>query len=277
VPTWDSTGKLVKDINNLDFRQIFLVNFPDRNANGIADPIEAGAVMSAASFIPTSVAPDSWTSFFGANLAPALLTPTTTTLPSTLGGVTVDVTDNAGVKRPALLQFVSPQQINFLMPSGTAAGDATVTVSTPDFHTASATAQITTVSPGLFSANSNGQGVAAGVALRIDAQGKQTSQIVFRCTGGAGACVSTPIDLGAATDQVILLLYGTGFRGFKSKVTAKIGGQTADVLGAAAQSQFPGLDQVNLRVPPALAGKGEVPIELTVDGKRANTVTVNIR
>ncbi len=40
VPTYDSTGNLVKDINNNDFRQIFLVNFPDENNNGIADPIE---------------------------------------------------------------------------------------------------------------------------------------------------------------------------------------------------------------------------------------------
>jgi hypothetical protein len=32
-----------------------------------------------------------------------------------------------------------------------------------------------------------------------------------------------------------------------------------------------------VRVPPSLAGKGEVPIVVIVDGKRANTVTVNIR
>lgn len=40
VPTYDSTGKLVKDAGGSDFRQIFLVNFPDANGNGIADPIE---------------------------------------------------------------------------------------------------------------------------------------------------------------------------------------------------------------------------------------------
>lgn len=40
VPTYDPSGKLVKDFNNNDFRQIFLVNFPDENGNGIADPIE---------------------------------------------------------------------------------------------------------------------------------------------------------------------------------------------------------------------------------------------
>jgi hypothetical protein len=40
VPTWDSTGKLVKDFGNNDFRQIFLVWFPDDNYNGIVDSIE---------------------------------------------------------------------------------------------------------------------------------------------------------------------------------------------------------------------------------------------
>jgi hypothetical protein len=40
VPTYDSTGKLVKDAGGNDFRQIFLVRFPDRNGNGIADAAE---------------------------------------------------------------------------------------------------------------------------------------------------------------------------------------------------------------------------------------------
>jgi hypothetical protein len=39
VPTY-SDGKLVKDAGGNDFRQIFMVNFPDANGNGIADPIE---------------------------------------------------------------------------------------------------------------------------------------------------------------------------------------------------------------------------------------------
>ncbi|NWF84379.1 MAG: DUF3748 domain-containing protein [Bryobacteraceae bacterium] len=40
VPTYDSTGKLVKDAGGKDFRQIFLVRFPDQDGNGIADPAE---------------------------------------------------------------------------------------------------------------------------------------------------------------------------------------------------------------------------------------------
>ena len=40
VPAADAAGKPLKDAAGLDFRQIFLVAFPDRNRNGIADPIE---------------------------------------------------------------------------------------------------------------------------------------------------------------------------------------------------------------------------------------------
>lgn len=40
APTYDSTGKLVKDAGGNDFRQIFLVRFPDQDGNGIADPVE---------------------------------------------------------------------------------------------------------------------------------------------------------------------------------------------------------------------------------------------
>ncbi|MBI5085142.1 MAG: DUF3748 domain-containing protein [Acidobacteria bacterium] len=40
VPTYNSAGALVKDSGGNDFRQIFLVRFPDKNGNGIADGLE---------------------------------------------------------------------------------------------------------------------------------------------------------------------------------------------------------------------------------------------
>jgi uncharacterized protein (TIGR03437 family) len=129
----------------------------------------------------------------------------------------------------------------------------------------------------LFSANSDGAGVAAALAQRYTGSGPQSPQLVFEYSATARRQVAVPIDLGAASDQVILLLYGTGIRGFSSAVTATVGGQAAEVLGAVAQGQYAGLDQINVRVPRSLAGRGEVQIALTVDGKPANMVTVNIR
>lgn len=40
VPTHDAEGKLVKDAGGQDFRQIFLVNFPDTNGDGIAEGLQ---------------------------------------------------------------------------------------------------------------------------------------------------------------------------------------------------------------------------------------------
>jgi uncharacterized protein (TIGR03437 family) len=277
VPTINAQGELVKDFNNNDFRQIFVAVFPDENQNGIVDAIEQGVVRNAASFVTEVAAADSWASVTGFNLAAKAALAETSPLPTALGGVSVEVTDSAGAKRAAPLHFVGPEQVNFLTPAGTKTGGATVTVTTSGGQKIAMPVEVRTVAPGLFSANASGQGVAAAVAVRIDAQGRQTSQLVFQCTGGAGTCVGVPLDLGPETDQVILLLYGTGIRGFSAPPAVTIGGQRADVIGAAAQGQYPGLDQVNVRIPRPLAGKGEVPVVLTVDGQKANAVTVNIR
>jgi uncharacterized protein (TIGR03437 family) len=74
-------------------------------------------------------------------------------------------------------------------------------------------------------------------------------------------------------------LAGSGIRGFStlSAVRVRIGGTESSVLWAGPQGQLAGLDQVNVLVPKSLAGRGEVPIALTVDGKPANVVTVNVR
>jgi uncharacterized protein (TIGR03437 family) len=69
-------------------------------------------------------------------------------------------------------------------------------------------------------------------------------------------------------------LYGTGIRG-GSTVGAKIGGVDATVSYAGAAAGIPGLDEVKILIPRSLAGRGEAAIELTVDGHRANTLTVS--
>ena len=55
------------------------------------------------------------------------------------------------------------------------------------------------------------------------------------------------------------------------------GRRGAEVLFAGAQGGLVGLDQCNLRLPPSLAGRGEVDVALSVEGKASNTVKVRIR
>jgi uncharacterized protein (TIGR03437 family) len=85
--------------------------------------------------------------------------------------------------------------------------------------------------------------------------------------------------LGSGTEQVILVLFGTGFRWRQSldAVRVTVGGEPAEVLYAGLQLRYPGLDQLNVRLPRSLAGRGEVEVLLEVDGKAANPVTVSVR
>ncbi len=75
---------------------------------------------------------------------------------------------------------------------------------------------------------------------------------------------------------MVLLLFGTGFRGRSGAVRATIGGENAEVLFAGPQGDFVGLDQINVRLPRSLSGRGGVTVTLTVDGKTANSVTIRI-
>lgn len=234
--------------------------------------------VSAASFLGAELGPESIVAAFGTNLATATQAATTTPLPATLAGTTVKVTDSAGVSRLASLFFVSAGQVNFLVPMGTATGPATITITSADGSVAVGTITIAAAAPGLFSANANGLGVASAVVLRRNAAGMDTTEAVARVEGGS--FVPVPIDLGPESDQVFLILYGTGIRGRSalSAVTATIGGVSVPVTFAGAQGTFVGLDQINLGpLPRSLAGRGEVDVVLTVDGKTSNTVRVTIR
>ncbi|MGH9799239.1 MAG: SBBP repeat-containing protein, partial [Blastocatellia bacterium] len=138
-----------------------------------APDIPTIATVSAASFTSGSVSPEEIVAAFGANLASGIEVATSTPLPTTLLGTTVKVKDRLNVELPAPLFFVSPGQINLLIPSGLAAGKATITVTNAANATVSATVLIEKTAPGLFSANASGKDVAAAVLLRVKPDGSQ--------------------------------------------------------------------------------------------------------
>jgi uncharacterized protein (TIGR03437 family) len=237
------------------------------------------ANVSAASFAAGLLAPESISAAFGANLAANTQTASELPLPTQLAGVSLRVRDSLSAERPAPLFFVSPGQINYQIPSGTAVGQAIVTVTSGDSVVAAGSAVISAVAPGLFSANADGQGVTAAVLLRIKADGAQIFEPVAQFDAGQNRFVAAPIDLGPESDQVFLALFGTGvrFRSAVSAVRASIGGMNCEVLFAGAAPGFVGLDQVNVRLPRSLAGRGAVDVELSVDGKASNKARVSVR
>ena len=237
------------------------------------------AHVSAASFAGAELAADSIVSAFGTGLATATAAAGGLPLPSSLDGTTVTVTDSRGTARQASLFFVSPGQANYLLPAETATGPATIAVANREGATASGAVAIAPIAPGLFTANADGRGAAAAVALRIRADGTQSYETVAQFDAAQNRFMTRPIDLGPAGEQVFLLLYGTGLRKRSGlgAVETRIGGGVAETLYAGPAEGFAGLDQINVRLPRSLAGRGEVDLLLTVDGKTANTIRVNIR
>ncbi len=237
------------------------------------------ATVSAASYSGTALASEAIVTAFGSNLATTTQFSSAIPLPTILAGTTVKVRDGAGTERLSPLFFVSPTQINYQIPAGTATGSATITITSGDGAVSTGSAQIFTVAPGLFSANASGQGIAAAVVLRVKANGSQSYEPVAQFDATQNKLIASPIDLGPEGEQVFLLLFGTGlrFRSSFSAVNVKVGGTDAPVTFAGAQGDFAGLDQVNARLPRMLAGRGELDVALTADGQISNTVKVSIR
>lgn len=98
-----------------------------------------------------------------------------------------------------------------------------------------------------FTADASGRGLAAAYVLRIKADGSQSSEPVALFDSTQNRFVARPIDLGAATDQVFLILFGNGlrYRSSLTAVSAQVGGAAVTVGYAGAQGDFIGLDQVN--------------------------------
>ena len=217
------------------------------------------AIISSASYSEVAISPGSIATAFGSGIAAS--------------GATVSVKDSAGIERPALVLSSAGTQVSFAVPDGTASGAATVTVSG-----VSGSTMIQPLTPAIFAANANSAGVAAAIAVLVKSDGTQIVEPVFNCPR-AGACTTTPLEMGAASDQLILSLYGTGIRNRAalSDVSVFIGDDKSAVLYAGPQGDFPGLDQINVRVPRTRIGGGAVSVILSVAGKSANVTMANFK
>ena len=91
--------------------------------------------------------------------------------------------------------------------------------------------------------------------------------------------MTTPIDLGPEGDLVFLIVYGTGWR-FRSSLSAAsvtIDGVMGEDSYLGIQPDYVGLDQSNILLPRTLAGRGEVDVVMTVNGKVSNKVRIRIK
>jgi uncharacterized protein (TIGR03437 family) len=237
------------------------------------------ASVSAASYAGGSLAPESIVAAFGNDLATETVIASSVPLPTSLAGTTVKVRDGAGQERDASLFFVTSTQINYLIPAGTAPGVATITARSGSGKVSTGLVAITPIAPGIFSADSSGEGLAAATVLRIKPGGVLVDEAAVCFDPAQGKVVAVPIDLGPEGDDVFLLLFGTGIR-FNSGgggISCQLGGTNAQVLYIGPQGGFIGLDQMNVRLPRSLAGRGEIDVVVMIDGSTTRTVKVHLK
>lgn len=238
---------------------------------------------SAAGSYGYTEAPDSWAAGYGNNLATETV-PATPGVPLTtqLGQTQVQVTDSSGTLSLAKLLYVSPHQINYLLPAGMASGLAQVSVLGNGTSVANGIVQVQPSAPGIISANSNGQGVATGYVQNVQDGIAGPPQFVATYDQQLGQYVAAPIaftiDDFTGGSRLVLVLFGTGFdNATPSNTTVTIGSTAVTIDFAGPQSQYPGEDQINVELPSSLAGSGEVAVQVTVNGIAANPVSITFQ
>jgi len=226
------------------------------------------SVVNAASYSMGPLAPDGYTAIFGSNFSAVSAQANSSMLPALLAGAAVTITDSNGLTLPSPLYYVSPAQINFVVPEGLAPGSATLTVISFVGSKASLPVTIAAVAPALFTADASGKGVPAAIAFDYDANGATQAPPVFACVGAPAVCTPDPISLGLASTNVYLALFGTGIRGRSglAGVSVTLGSDALQVSYAGAQTSYPGLDQINVLLDRSLIGQGLLTLQLTVDG-----------
>ena len=249
-------------------------NFLGCTSSAVSVTVQSPLAVFSSAWGFARIAPDSLASAYGTGFADSAIA-ASDSLETELNGVTVNVRDSNSINREAQILFVSAQQVNFLVPSATALGLADVTVTSQTGVPSTGTVQVGQTSPGVFTANGTGQGPAAAYAVRQTMDGQRSVQYAFECQTGRG-CLASPLEFGEPEDVRVLVSYGTGFR-HASEVSAFIDGEPVSVHYAGAQSQFAGLDQINLDLPWTLAGRGEVIVTLLADGIVSNSVAVNLQ
>jgi uncharacterized protein (TIGR03437 family) len=233
-------------------------------------------VVNAASFATDqAIAPDTLATAFGSFVTQnnQSFAATGLPLPTTLGGVRLTVNGVA-----ASLFFVGPGQINFVVPSGLADGPATVTVTNSDGSTRTGTVTIVRASPGIFTVRANGVGTPAGFATG--------NGIDFIPTANPDAS-PRELDPGTRERPNFLVIFGTGWRntpaanpndanGVAEAITATIQGIPAQVVFAGPAPGLPGVDQINLIIPPELSGIGLARLRVTAAGRSTNITSIRI-
>ncbi len=235
-----------------------------------SDRIPAGtpaifSVVNSASFRPP-IAPATWISIFGANLSVSARPWNTSDfegdkLPTQLDGVSVDVNGRA-----AYVSYISPGQVNALVPDGSVTGSVPVEVVTSRVQSGFSSIPMTAYAPALS---------------RLSVEGgcyviAQTTDGMLVGSGRVASALGTHTNVREARPGEIVTLYGTGFgstdpplptgslvntpAALAAPVTFRFGRTVAPVVWSGLIA--PGLYQFNIRIPDVHTGNHVIVAEI---------------
>ncbi|MBM3785591.1 MAG: hypothetical protein FJW30_14600 [Acidobacteria bacterium] len=193
--------------------------------------------------------------------------------PLILGRVSAEFRSEQGATAAGIV-FAGDGQVNVYVPPETPTGTRMVRLFLDGADIASGDVTVARVAPGIFMIDGRVDGIPAALAAVYSTSGTVTDIPVFRCE--SSVCVAAPMAVPANTDVLVLSLFATGVRN-AARVTATVGGLTAEVLFAGAHPATPGLDQINIVIPRAAAGRGVTDVIVTADGAVSNRAQVNVQ
>lgn len=227
----------------------------------VAPPSYGGGPVHAASY-STELAEGTLLTWFGRNLAPASQVARRAATEMMATRVTLN-----GMALP--LVYVTPEQLAFLLPPGSAAGELKISnagVESAGFRVAS----ISAANPGIFSLSQDGKGQGA---ILVAGTG-----LIARLTRDA---FSQPAQRGGAVEVYCTGLGATspgadGLIRVRATVTAEVGGSNAEVLYAGLAPGLLGVYQVNVRVPADSPIGVAVEVRIRAGGAPSNPVTMGV-
>jgi cytochrome c peroxidase len=197
--------------------------------------------------------------------------------PTTLAGVSVQITDARGVARLAPLLHVAPgwAYLNFVVPPACATGPAKIAILRRDGSSAAGPALIGDLSPGLYTATYDGHGPVVGTVYQKFRDGRTTTFPAYQCEGPN--CRTVPILLRPDVSTTVRLL-GTGFRNAApgADLCVRLGDIAVPVVGFRPLPAA-GLDELTIALPANLGNLGETDLLFSVNGILANVVRLNVR
>ncbi|HYR90677.1 MAG TPA: hypothetical protein VE422_41820 [Terriglobia bacterium] len=227
-------------------------------AGGRAPSFTASGVVNNASRRPGPVSPGSLITIFGTNLADSAVV-SAAPLPRSLGGVCVTANEIA-----IPLISTSPTQIDAQLPLELGAGRVTLTVRSTRLGQASAGVQIpiSATSPGVFSADVNGQQraplhAADFTLVTPDYPAERDEQLILYATGLGGVSPVVPVGQTASADPLSPT---------NQPIEVTIGGQPYPVVWSGLAPGFVGVYQVIVYVPGTRMQGDDLPVVVTAGG-----------